>query len=707
VAGFFYFVKKIMSHKPRLSRAVVLPFSLLLFVAVAAGNGQDVPRFRIQETRAREYFKKGLSYFNSMKYVAAREYFYKGLDIYPNFHLARRYLGDAYYYSGEWDGALEQWDFLNELSGNAYPLVQLRSNLLRFQLNRYYDRGEYVFLRSYDARSLGGNHFGRPADLLIDSDGILNILSFGTKNVLRISSGGSIEANWKGFAFINDFNGPLAFGRNRGEIYVCDYSSDSIVVLDEKGYAMRRFGETGSEPGKFRGPSGVAVTENALFVSDSGNRRIQKLDHEGKPILVFGADGRGELPQFPAGIALSPDGTLWVADRDGKRILKYDQDGNFIEEMRSRFLAMPRSVEYGKENLFVADEKNGVLLYNYLQNDWKKLDTLRDANNKPLRFHHPFAVREDSSGTLYVANYGNNRIDVISQRGIVTSNLSLKIQRIDTAPYPQIALFVSVNDRLNEPIHGLGNHDFLVYENDRRIGVIRSNNIVPYNNRTSIVFVKENSVEMKRQGEERVADMIRPVLSTIRTNDTIRVIRIGEQVREVYEGLHRLEIIKNIAGGDSVASPNIGKGLFEGITALLPDLGPRSVVLVVSGKRYPHAFNQYSLQRIIGYAKANHIIIHTISFESETDEDYKREEIEKYRNLAESTGGSYLRAQDETSIKKLYDTIRDRKDDRYLITYRTATDRNIRGRFIDVKVKATHAGTTGIGDGGYFVPEKR
>ena len=139
-----------------------------LFFIGGLSYARQIPRFRIREERARDFFKKGLYFHNSHQYVASREFFYKALDIQPFFHLARRYLGDSYYYSGEWNAALEQWEFLDNISDGAYPLVRQRSELLRFSFNRYKNPGDYVYLQSYDRAFWSEFPFKGPADIAWD-----------------------------------------------------------------------------------------------------------------------------------------------------------------------------------------------------------------------------------------------------------------------------------------------------------------------------------------------------------------------------------------------------------------------------------------------------------------------------------------------------------------------------------------------------------
>ncbi|MBI3395663.1 MAG: hypothetical protein HY042_07510, partial [Spirochaetia bacterium] len=147
---------------------------------------------------------------------------------------------------------------------------------------------------------------------------------------------------------------------------------------------------------------------------------------------------------------------------------------------------------------------------------------------------------------------------------------------------------------------------------------------------------------------------------------------------------------------------NLGKGMFEGVTLLLGDLGPRAVVLLASGARKTALFDQYPLERISEYARAHEIKIYVVSMESGEEGD-KAEMREAYKTLAVSTGGRYYAASDETGYKSIYGDIRAEHDHRYLITYKSALSK-ISERYADVRVQIRSRGTEGTADGGYFVP---
>ena len=686
---------------------VACALGLLLGGAIFESSlAQSIPRFRIKEERAREFFKKGLAFHNTQRYVAAREFYYKALDIQPFFHLARRYLGDAYYYSGEWNSALEQWEFLDSVSDGAYPLVRQRSELLRFSLNQYQNPGAYTFFESYTPTTWREAPFEHPVDIGWDAENNLYILAFESANLIKVNPGGQVQSQITGPLW-DRMQGPIAMDIEGDLIYVADYMADNVRVFTRNGNAVRTIGATGSGPGQFRGPSGILVTPTALYVSDSGNRRVAKFNLEGEFLLEFGADDLGQAPRYPAGIALDDEGVLFVADRDERRILRYDTDGNFLGVLASEYLKQPRGLFYTAGRLSVADEENGILFFNTTEQRWRRLDGLRDDQDRPVIARRAFSARTNASGILVVAEYGGHRVMTIVPRGLRISTYDTRIQRIDTANFPQVGVFLTVRNRLGDPLIGMSTREIKVFENDKRIGGLNPANVQVYNRGANIAIAMENSALMEKEFRRYLPSLMGNLLGPLRIADEVSVVRVGPIVREVYKGLERREIIRQLSEGETTDAPNIGKGLIEALTYQLSELGPRAVVLIASGKEFPAAFRQYEARRIVQYARANRVSINVISFEAEDDPNAGKAVKELYQNMAASTGGTYYFAFDDTELKDIYARIAGNLDRRYVITYKGRDDAIMRGRYVDVRVEVEYLGTFGKANAGYFVPEER
>jgi DNA-binding beta-propeller fold protein YncE len=119
--------------------------------------------------------------------------------------------------------------------------------------------------------------------------------------------------------------GHLAIDKN-GFLYVGSTDSVFIMKFDANGNFIMRWGDRGSENGKFQlgGVGGIGVdSHGGVYVADAGNHRIQKFDTNGNFITKWGSQGTG-VGQYntPHGIAVDLQGNLYVVDNGNYRIQK-------------------------------------------------------------------------------------------------------------------------------------------------------------------------------------------------------------------------------------------------------------------------------------------------------------------------------------------------------------------------------------------------
>lgn len=712
-SNLLYLAVRIMSHKqnpdrnlfkpPRSrgmqalarNRSIWLVLLMVVLFPVVAGS-QEFPVFRIKEEKARQHFQKALGFHNRQNYVAAREFFYKALDVHPYFHLARRYLGDAYYYSGDYNGALEQWSYLQEVSRGAYPTVGERLGILEFHLNQYSDPGQQSYLRQYDSSTFRRVRMDYPVDVALDSRNRQYIINYRDANIMQLSADGTFLNEFKG-PFYDSLKGPLAAIVHEDLLYVADYDADRIHVFRTSGGQERAFGQSGGAAGQFRGPSSLVVESGYLFVTDAGNARIQKFDLEGNHLQTL-KSSEVKLEQ-PSGITGDGRGILFVADRKAGTIQILDIDGNLLDTITHPLIQEPRGLHYNNGTIWIGDEKTGVLSFRPDTKEVRELPEIRDFDDRPVLWNRVFSVRTDSRDSLLVADYGAHRVVMTTPEAYKRSGLNVKLQKVDVSSFPVIGLFVQAETRDGRQLPGLSRKEILLYENDRRIGGVRTDNMQPFQKRTNIVVVKENSTILREKGlDEMIPAVLDPIVAPLSVVDRFKLVRSGEQSRLIYEGRERKQILKLMSEGETADHPSLGMSCYFSISELVSEKGPRGVVLVVSGGLPEEAFSPYGIDKIVQYANAQQVQIHIVSFEQEGSL------IPVYRSLADRTGGEYLRAFDETAVKNLYSNIRKHEDPRYILTYDSLAGESLKDRYVDVRVEVRFQNTSGVGDGGYFVP---
>jgi sugar lactone lactonase YvrE len=170
--------------------------------------------------------------------------------------------------------------------------------------------------------------------------------------------------------------------------------SQPITFNTLAGYAGRGSRDGSASKSQFNHPHGIAV-DNAgnLYIADTGNHVIRKMTSSGFVTTIAGLagvsgsdDGAGSTARFlrPQGVAVDSGGNLYVADTGNHTI---------------RHIAPTGTVSTLAGLAGVIGNESGY------------------AND--ARFNQPLGVTVDSSGIVYVADYGNSAIRKIIPASVV------------------------------------------------------------------------------------------------------------------------------------------------------------------------------------------------------------------------------------------------------------------------------------------------
>ena len=177
-------------------------------------------------------------------------------------------------------------------------------------------------------------------------------------------------------------------------VYVADSLNHRIRKIDTipivttlAGTGVAGFNDGASTSAQFNGPIGVAVdSEFNVYVADLINQRIRKIDPFGNVTTLAGTgvagfnDGASTSAQFnnPTGVAVDSEFNVYVADASNHRIRKIDPFGNVTT--------------------LAGTGTPGFL----------------DGLGNIARFNFPIGVAVDSTGNVYVADFSNHRIRLIT-----------------------------------------------------------------------------------------------------------------------------------------------------------------------------------------------------------------------------------------------------------------------------------------------------
>lgn len=157
------------------------------------------------------------------------------------------------------------------------------------------------------------------------------------------------------------------------------------------------------------------------------------------PILEFGPSGKlltsfgAGMFIFPHGITAGRDGNIWVTDGDGKdgkghQVFKFSPTGKVLMTLGKAGVAGNSEDTFNKPSavaiatngdIFVADGHGGESNARIVKfsKDGKFIMTWGKKGSAPGELNIPHALAFDSKGRLFVADRGNNRIQIFDQNG--------------------------------------------------------------------------------------------------------------------------------------------------------------------------------------------------------------------------------------------------------------------------------------------------
>ena len=301
--------------------------------------------------------------------------------------------------------------------------------------------------------------FISPTGVFVDGTGTIYVADSQNHRIRRIGTDGQVTTfagdgtrGTKDDTGTNaQFSSPYSVGAavdGTGTVYVADTDNHRIRKIGTDGEVTTYAGDgtIGTNNGvgtnaQFRFPNGVAVdATGTVYVADLSNHRIRKIGTDGEVTTFAGDgtqgtnDGTGTNAQFkrPFGIAVDASGTIYVTESDNNRIRTIGTDGEVTTYAGSTQgtndgtgtnaqFDYPTGVAVdGTGTIYIADSDNNRI---------RKIGTDRQVTtlagdgiggfNEDLvgtnaQFDYPNGVTVDGTGTIYVADTGNNRIRKIT-----------------------------------------------------------------------------------------------------------------------------------------------------------------------------------------------------------------------------------------------------------------------------------------------------
>ncbi|WP_394368790.1 NHL repeat-containing protein [Hymenobacter guriensis] len=261
--------------------------------------------------------------------------------------------------------------------------------------------------------------FNNPVGVAVDAAGTTVYVADQNNRKIRVINNGQVST-LAGTGAVGTANGPAAAATFREPLGVAVDAQGRVYVADSQGHNIRLIsggvvstlagtGTVGSTDGpaasaQFNQPYGLAVdAAGAVYVADQGNAKV-RLIRDGQVSTLAGsgtlgyADGPAATAQFTSvtGVAVDGQGAVYVADPNSHRV---------------------RVVRGGQVSTVAGTGTAGS----------------SDGPGAAASFNTPIGLAVDRQGTVYVADYNNNKVRLIGGANSPVPALSVNGQTLTVA----------------------------------------------------------------------------------------------------------------------------------------------------------------------------------------------------------------------------------------------------------------------------------
>jgi len=198
-----------------------------------------------------------------------------------------------------------------------------------------------------------------------------------------------------------------------GTLYVADYLTDQVVVIDTTGQRIRQVGgQSGSGPGDLDAPGGAAVLGTQVLAADFYNHRVEPIGSPGAPRIGRAGRVLGGRLNYPTDVAVA-DSLVYVADAYNNRVQVFSAAGGALRKWGGPFgLGIPGKWR-GWFRVAAGVEVVGDVVYvaDFFNNRIQLFDRQgRYQGQIPDSLRMPTDVAVGPDGVLFVADFGNGRV---------------------------------------------------------------------------------------------------------------------------------------------------------------------------------------------------------------------------------------------------------------------------------------------------------
>ena len=258
-----------------------------------------------------------------------------------------------------------------------------------------------------------GNMFGCLTDVAVGPNGEVVIVNDNNSSVVLLDN------NLNLLKVIGQGSGKSRLVRPDGIavtdniIAVSDWDSHQVKKYSLQGELLSVIGCYGNKNGQFISPMGLTFNNNKLlFVVDGGNHRVQVFQQDDKFAFSFGNSGNNfEQFQYPIRIAIDHNNNVLVTYNDANCIVIFTQNGEFIQTINTD---RPYAITISPTGYVITGHYGDDNKIRVWSDTYQCINMFGKRGSKQGEFNNIDGMAIDSNGTIYVAEGGNKRLQVIS-----------------------------------------------------------------------------------------------------------------------------------------------------------------------------------------------------------------------------------------------------------------------------------------------------
>jgi DNA-binding beta-propeller fold protein YncE len=306
---------------------------------------------------------------------------------------------------------------------------------------KYYTGGAWA--RNFGSFGSGAGQFNYPLSVTVDAAGLVYVTDVNNYRVQKFDGVGNFRGQ-----YYAPGNGACAgqlsttcqgvfYGlrgiavNNIGGVYTSDAGNLTVQQFDPVIHPTARYnaqlvGGPGTALGLFQSIAGITIDDDEnVYATDFNNHRVQKFTKFGAFITAWGSLGSGN-GQFnnPYGIAFSPlDKNIYVADSSNHRIQKFNKSGTYLGQVGSlgtgtSQFTYPSGIAADSFGAIYVTEENNNRVQKFNGSDFSFSHTWGSLGAGLGQLNDPIGIAVDNNrGYVYVAEYGNNRVQVFTVYG--------------------------------------------------------------------------------------------------------------------------------------------------------------------------------------------------------------------------------------------------------------------------------------------------